>query len=68
MKRLFFLLIILFSVNIIAQITFEKWYGGVQEEEGQAIQQTTDGGYIIAASSRSYGAGNYDIYLIRTDE
>ncbi len=67
MKALTIILGILFSFNSYAQITFEKWYGGEQEEEGQAVEQTTDGGYIFAASTRSYGAGNFDIYLIRTD-
>ena len=68
MKTKILLIIISITMLVSAQITFEKWYGGMEEEEGQAVQQTTDGGYIFAASSRSYGAGNYDIYLIRTNE
>ena len=68
MKNIIVSLVILFSFNSAAQITFERWHGGEQEEEGRAVHQTSDGGYIYAVSSKSYGAGNFDIYLIRTDE
>jgi hypothetical protein len=50
-----------------AQITFEKWYGGTAYDWGYSVQQTTDGGYIITGWSDSYGAGEVDIYLIKTD-
>ena len=67
MRTKILLIIISLTMAVSAQITFEKWYGGEQEEEGRAVEQTTDGGYIFVASTRSYGAGNFDIYLIRTD-
>jgi len=45
-----------------------KTYGGSDTDESSSIQQTDDGGYIVAGYTRSYGAGNGDVYLIKTDD
>jgi hypothetical protein len=48
-------------------ILWTKTYGGVSDEYGESVEQTTDGGYIIAGYGLSFGSGNWDLFLIKTD-
>jgi hypothetical protein len=44
-----------------------RTYGGPAQDYGGSIRQTSDHGYIIAALTTSFGAGNQKIWLIKTD-
>lgn len=44
-----------------------KKYGGSAYDLGYAVEQTSDGGYIITGLTTSFGAGVQDIYIIKTD-
>jgi len=48
-------------------ITWEKTFGGTSQDVANSVQETSDGGYIIAGSTRSFGAVGGDVYLIKTD-
>lgn len=44
-----------------------RTYGGSLNDEGEAVVITADQGCMIAGYTNSYGAGDKDFYLIRTD-
>jgi uncharacterized delta-60 repeat protein len=46
-------------------IKWQKTYGGTQSDEASSIQQTSDGGYIVAGSTDSYGAGERDFLVLK---
>ncbi len=43
-----------------------RTYGGAGTDEGSSVQQTSDGGYIVAGTTTSFGNG-YQVYLIKTN-
>jgi hypothetical protein len=41
--------------------------GGKKEDVGTSLIQTSDGGYAIAGLTKSFGAGDYDVYVVKLD-
>ncbi len=46
---------------------WSRTFGGSSFDECWSVQQTTDGGYILGGFTESYGAGNYDFWLVGAD-
>jgi uncharacterized delta-60 repeat protein len=46
-------------------ITWQKTYGGSGADSVNSIQQTSDGGFIVAGESKSFGAGDKDIWVLK---
>lgn len=44
-----------------------RFIGGTGTDYGNTVCQTADNGYIIAASTNSYGAGALDAWIVKTD-
>jgi hypothetical protein len=57
----------LIKIDVAGNLSWTKTYGGSGLEIGSAVQQTTDGGYILSGQIDSYGAGSTDFYLVKTD-
>jgi hypothetical protein len=48
-------------------LQWTKTIGGPDSEEGNSLIQTSDGGYVIAGSTKSFGAGEADVYVVKLD-
>ncbi len=57
----------LIKVDALGSTQWTNTYGGSGRDEIFAIQNTDDGGFILAGSTTSFGAGSYDIYIIKID-
>ncbi len=59
--------IIFLKVDSIGDTLWAKTWDGGGDDRCGTTQQTLDEGYIIIGSTNSFGAGSYDIWLIKTD-
>ena len=55
------------KLDALGEITWAETYGDWDNDIGRSVQQTSDGGYIFCGWTGSYGAGNGDIWLVKTD-
>jgi hypothetical protein len=46
---------------------WNRTYGGPGNERARSVVAVSDGGYVIAGSTTSFGAGNTDFWLVKTD-
>jgi len=59
--------VFLIKINASGNLQWAKTYGGTSRDEAYSVQQTSDGGYIVAGRTQSFGAGGGDVFLIKTD-
>ncbi len=70
--------VLLFTIVIIWVMTVSTYsapgdalwtriYGGTEDDHANSVQQTIDGGYIIAGHTESFGNNYCSIYLVKTD-
>jgi hypothetical protein len=57
----------LVKTDLYGDTVWTKIYGGTERDLPSSINRTSDGGFIISGSTESYGTGDFDGWLIRTD-
>jgi hypothetical protein len=59
--------IYLLKIDGSGRLQWQKSFGGLGDDYGACVKQTSDGGFIITGKTSSSGAGDFDLYLIKTD-
>jgi hypothetical protein len=60
-----FILITFLSLPVLSQVTFEKTFGTLDDDEGQAVAVCQDGTYILAGYVENIYTGDADVFLAR---
>lgn len=59
--------VFLLKCNSAGDTLWTRTYGGSEEDNGWSIKETADKGFIIVGFTQSYGAGQDDVFLLKTD-
>jgi hypothetical protein len=59
--------IYLLKVDTLGTLLWQQTFGGSGIEFGSSVQQTTDGGFFITATTTSFGAGSWEAYILKTN-
>ena len=67
MKRIILvaLFFLIFTPFMYLNAQWARTYGGSDDEWSYAIRQTSDGGYIVAGHTKSFGAGSADFWMLK---
>ena len=57
----------LIKINAFGDTAWTRTYGGLQDDYGESVALAGDGGYVVAGHTNSFGAGDIDVYVIKTD-
>ena len=57
----------LVRTNSTGDVLWGTTYGGAAMDGAHFVRQVSDGGYVIAAYTESFGGGGKNVYLIKTD-
>lgn len=59
--------VFLVKLNAAGVPLWSKTYGGSSYDFAYTVEETSDMGYILGATTDSFGAGGWDAYLLKTD-
>ncbi len=59
--------LLLLRTDSFGNLIWVNGYGGNNDDEGNSVVQTSDGGFAACGYTKSYGSGGNDVYLIKVD-
>ena len=59
--------IYLIKTDSSGNLEWDQTFGGSDNDWANSVQQTSDGSYILTGRTKSFGNGNFDIYLVKID-
>lgn len=66
LKRILFGLVFhLISQHVNGQTQLCRSYGGPADDKAYALVEASDGGYVMAGQTNSYGTANSDVYVVK---
>jgi hypothetical protein len=68
MKKIITLCLVVLGFTSYAQNTqFQRIIGGAKGENAYSLDKSREGGYYLAGQTNSFGAGDKDAYVVKTD-
>ena|GEM_PF-2969220 len=61
------LLFVSLSASFVQAQSFNKVFGGPQDEHATSVVQARDGGYVFSGYTYSYGAGKSDVWVMKVN-
>jgi len=59
--------VFLIKTDSLGNMMWTQVFGGAGNDYAYSVCQTSDSGYIVAGATESYGSGDYDVWVIKTD-
>jgi hypothetical protein len=59
--------VLVFKLSSTGSIQWKRLYGGNDGDSPLAIRQTTDGGYVVISTTRSFGVQDVDAWILKLD-
>ena len=60
--------VFLLKTDFTGDTIWTKAYGGTDLDCGMSVKQTNDYGFILSGYTKSFGAGDVDLYIIKTND